>query len=1154
MTLCLLFTVPALVLAGTSTCVVAFSPDDVHFSTYDGYDVVELARGMSVPDPGKPALPEVPLTLAVPAGARVMRVTATPLAAEDLAGDFNLVPSQPARPLSRPGGRFSPPDPAVYSSDAEFPGRTCREYRTGTATGFRLVSVSLFPLQYRPAQGRLTLTTRMLVKVDYDEGAEPVPTLTKGQRDRAAASLARLVANPSDVGRFGPDVAVTDLPEISYLVVTNDAMAPEFQPFLDYRTGRGLRAELRTVEWIDRNYPGRDLQERIRNLIIDYFQHRGLSYVLLAGDNLQVPGRRIRLNVFDEQGDIPTDLYYGDLDFSWDSNHNNLFGEMDDSVDLYADVFVGRASVDNVRQARNFVAKVMTYEGNPAADYVKRSLLPSGWLWRSMGYHGRFVNDSIANLTPTGWTDRKMEDPSSSAVVADSFDHGFAIFDPAGHGNSGGVYDESGRAIYTSGQANSQRNRRRYAIMTSLACDPGDFEAEDCLAEYAMNCDSAGCIGVMMNSRYGWGTPPQMGPSELLCVRFYDFLFNQSEFGLGSCHDRSREAYAGAAQWDALWRWCMTEFNLFGDPALDVWTDVPEQLSVACADTVRTGNGDLPVTVTSNGGPVSGAEVCAWKGPDVFATARTNGSGEVLLTINPATVGSLSVTATAHNCLPVSKSVVVAAGAPEPYVVFGRCSIDDTGQPNPNGILEPGETGVLTLVVTNAGSAAATNARVVLRETSAGGSVPDSLAEFGFIGAGDSARTSDLAVAALPDAYPGSTLEFAATVISDQSSWEFSFGVELGYPGRTCADIDTGAAALTVTATGAVGFDFEAGHAGRGFRYPKSDTSCLNLASFCLTGSPGYVADRFYGLGGVRDADWLLVESLYARAPIWNAHELLFSAFDDAGHPGCNVLVRQNAFSIGGARWVILVYDVLNRGGEGISGYAGILADFDVRAGDRFHDLAYTDAGLATAYMRSVSIGNRYVGVKLLSAGAPSYPECIDHGRYVYPDSGLSEDMKYRIMAGQLGASGSDRPYNWSIAVSTGPLDLGVGTTRRVAFAFVGEQDSLSYLDACRECQQWYDANVGVEEEQEPMAHTSRPMASIIRGRLLLPASGVGRDLSACAHAQAEASGVLYGITGRKVAELRPGANDISRLPAGVYLLRLTADGTTTSRRITFIR
>jgi hypothetical protein len=1144
MTLCLLFTVPALVLAGTSTYVAAFSPDDVHFSTSRGYDVVQLARGMSVPDPGKPALPEVPVTLAVPAGARVTRVTATPLAAEDLVGDFNLAPSQPARPFSKPGGRFSPPDPAIYSSDAEFPGRACREYRTGSAAGFRLVSVSLFPLQYRPARGRLTLTTRMLVKVDYNEHAEPVLTLTEGQRDRASASLARLVANPSDLDRFGPGVAVTDLPEISYLVVTNDAMAPELQPFLDYRTSRGLRTEMRTVEWIDRNYPGRDLQERIRNLIIDYFQHRGLSYVLLAGDNLQVPGRRIRLDVFDEQGDIPTDLYYGDLDFSWDSNHNNLFGEMEDSVDLYADVLVGRASVDNVKQVRNFVAKVMTYEGNPAADYIKRSLLPSGWLWRSIGYHGRFVNDSIANITPTGWTDRKMENPPSSAVVADSFDHGFAIFDPAGHGNSGGVYDESGRAIYTSGQANKQRNRRRYALMTSLACDPGDFEAEDCLAEYAMNCDSAGCIGVMMNSRYGWGTPPQMGPSELLCVRFYDFLFNQSEFGLGSCHDRSREAYAGAAQWDALWRWCMTEFNLFGDPALDVWTDAPEQLSIACVDTVRTGNGDLPVTVTSGGGPVSGADVCAWKGPEVFATARTNGSGIVSLPIDPATVGSLSVTATAHNCLPVSKSVVVAAGAPEPYVVFGRCSIDDAGQPNPNGILEPGETGILTLVVTNAGGAAATNARVVLRATSAGASVPDSLAEFGFIGAGDSARTSDLAVAARPDAYPGSTLEFAALVTSDQSSWEFSFGVELGYPGRVCADIDTGAVALTVTASGTVGFEFGAGHLGRGFRYPKNDTSTLNLASFCFTGSSDYVADRFYGLSGGRDADWRLAESVFARAPIWSSHEFLTSAFNDAGHPRShNVMVHQSAFSIRGADWVILVYDVFNGGSEGINGYAGILADFDVRAGDRFHDLAYTDGGLATAYMRSVSIGNRYVGVKLLSAGAPSYLECIDHGRYVYPDSGLSEDMKYRVMAGRLGTSGSDRPYNWSIAASTGPLDLGVGATRRVAFAFVGAPDSLSYLDACRECQQWYDANVGVEERQGPAAYASRPMASIIRGRLLLPASRVGR----------EASGVLYGITGRKVAELRPGANDISRLPAGVYLLRLTTEGSTASHRVTLV-
>jgi hypothetical protein len=991
--------------------------------------------------------------------------------------------------------------------------------------------------------------------VDYVDGADAAPTLTPSQRDRALAGLRTLVKNPEDLERFSPLAPKTDLPEINYLIITNDALAPEFAPFVEYRTSRGLRAEIRTEEWIDRNYEGRDLQEKTRNLIIDYFQHRGLSYVLLGGDNAQVPSRRIHLDMSGTIGDIPSDLYFGDLGYSWDSNHNDLFGEMSDSVDLYADVLVGRASVDNAHQVQNFIAKAKTYEGNPATDYIKRTLLPSGWLWQDIGYHGKFVNDSIANLTPSGWTDVKLENSPSASVVQDSFDHGFALFDPAGHGNSAGVYDQSGSPIYLAGNASQQHNWRRYSIMTSLACDPGDFEAEDCCAEAALNCDSAGCIGVMMNSRYGWGTPPSMGPSELLCVRFYDHLFNSQEYVIGVAHNRSREEYAGAAHSDALWRWCLTEFNLLGDPAIDIWTEAPGQLAVATADTISTGGQNLAVTVTP---AFAGAPVCAWKGDEVFATGQTDGSGHVTLSVHPVTTGELRVTATSHNELAGTRTVVVKAGSPEPYVAYRRFRIDDAGQYNPNGILEPGETANLILTVANVGTGPADNASVVLGITSGKGSVLDSTADYGNIPPGDSATTSSLSVAAAPDARPGSSLQLLARVSSGGSEWDLVLEVVLGYPGRTCADIDTGKVALTVTARGTMGYDREHGRTGRGFCFPESDTSSLNVASFCLAASPEYVVDGFYNLGSGCDTDWRLVDSVFSRAPLWNADEYITSAFNDSGHSNSrSVTVQQRALGIddlGNNDWVILIYDVHNGGSEAISGYAGVLADFDVVATDRQHDVAYTDAGQATAFMRNVLSRNRWCGVKLLTHEAAAKIGCIDHGRYIYPDSGPSEDMKYRIMSGQLGTQGSDRPYNWSVAVSTGPLSLPQNGDQRVAFAFVAAADSATYLDACRRAQDWYDTNLGVAEEQN-----LKPQAASLKLEAFPNPATNAVNIRFSSPLSKPSALRIYDTEGRLVRSsfgLRtsPFRLDLRSMPAGVYYLRLTSGDKTVSQRVAIVR
>jgi len=67
-------------------------------------------------------------------------------------------------------------------------------------------------------------------------------------------------------------------------------------------------------------------------------------------------------------------------------------------------------------------------------------------------------------------------------------------------------------------------------------------------------------------------------------------------------------------------------------------------------------------------------------------------------------------------------------------------------------------------------------------------------------------------------------------------------------------------------------------------------------------------------------------------------------------------------------------------------------------------------------------------------------------------------------------------------------------------------------------------------------------IATVVRGVLFLPASGAWR----------KANGGLLDISGRRVLALRPGANDVTILPAGVYFLR--AESPVTGRGATAVR
>lgn len=105
---------------------------------------------------------------------------------------------------------------------------------------------------------------------------------------------------------------------------------------------------------------------------------------------------------------IPSDLYYSSLVSShyskpgkhdFDDNNNGLYGQYDgmtalDKIDLWPDVYVGRASVETGDQAAAFVDKVITYErletpdGQNAVDptYLQKILYASAYWGREMQY------------------------------------------------------------------------------------------------------------------------------------------------------------------------------------------------------------------------------------------------------------------------------------------------------------------------------------------------------------------------------------------------------------------------------------------------------------------------------------------------------------------------------------------------------------------------------------------------------------------------------------------------------------------------------------------------------------------------------------------------------------------------------------------------
>jgi hypothetical protein len=547
--------------------------------------------------------------------------------------------------------------------------------RSGCKSGYRIVGLFLYPISYIPKDSILFLYKKLTVRIEYEEGKYESQYLTTSQKELFSKDVEKLVINPEDINQYSPPPHQVGYPEIDYVIITSSELTEHFEPLVNWLRKTGIWAEtISTTSINNMGYGGRDLQENIRKFNIDYFDNHGLKYVLLAGDVSIIPARLARAYCGGDTGDISCDLYYADLQGTWDDNNDNIFGEPEvDSVDLYYDLYLGRVSVEDNDEVSRYINKLFTYEKTPDTLYQKRLLLPAAYLWPD--YNHMLSQYSIADLSPTGWTDDTIDQDSDERLISQVRDSigtdsyptdGFAFCHLVAHG----TWDYTCLGHYWQYHRSDppdQNNYNKLTIFNSIACNVGCFDLSDhdCLAEEMMKAE--GCaIAVIMNSREGRGCPPGMGPSEIFDVNFYDVLFEDivDIRRIAANHQQSKEICQSRAQDESHYRWCYYSLNLLGEPSMPLRNDTTRTMRAdfphfiytepqACTVRVR-------VVTVADSHWVYNAQVCLWKGNEIYETKSTNALGRAVFFINPLTTGSMYVTVTAKNKLPIEDSCLVS--------------------------------------------------------------------------------------------------------------------------------------------------------------------------------------------------------------------------------------------------------------------------------------------------------------------------------------------------------------------------------------------------------------------------------------------------------------------------------------------------------------
>ncbi len=545
------------------------NPAQVEFSSYCGEDAISIPGGSSPFSDGEPSLPGVNYSMVIPQGTSLDNVEVEVHSTFDFPNRFNIIPVL-SIPLSYPVPAIRPHS-TTYLTDV-FPGSWICEISNGNKTGFRIASFSFVPFKLNPLTGTLSLvTSATLSPVLVSNSDAPMLSLSITQTEKAVSALESVVSNPEMLLSCSP-LTTSSTDGAPWVVIADIALLPTLQPLVDHREATHGSA-FRSTQWIYENYDGFDSQEQIRNFLKDAYENQGLIYALIVGDYGETT-RISSLCIGENVMDSVSDLYFSDLDGSWDLDGDNLYGELTDGIDWYSDIYVGRFSTDVPNRLENMVEKTIAYEtSSPEGDWQTTALLAGAGLWVDdpPGYWGSFVCDSIDSRLPESWTVHKLYEDYTSHPYnqIDLLNEGVSYSTLNGHGNEGGVYwfDFPPTGIVTSANYYDLSNSGMPTVFHSMACHPGHLQNVACIAERLMIWPDGGGIAVMFNSHWGIGTPPNFGPSEWLELYFAEVLLEDEQYEIGVAHAISKDEFKANVS-ISMQNWILQENNLLGDPAL----------------------------------------------------------------------------------------------------------------------------------------------------------------------------------------------------------------------------------------------------------------------------------------------------------------------------------------------------------------------------------------------------------------------------------------------------------------------------------------------------------------------------------------------------------------------------------------------------------
>lgn len=454
--------------------------------------------------------------------------------------------------------------------------------------------------------------------------------------------------------------------DVKYLIITHSSLSEALEPLAEWKSMKGKLARIMTVGDIEEEYSGKDIQEKMRNCVMEFESNYDLDHLLLAGDVDLVKTRAtINTNPYPGYGEgttFGTDLYFACVDesTSWNSDNDGVYAEVGELDDHIPDMAVGRLAISDPTTMSLKVEELITREKE--LEYDPKRMTAVYMVGNPLSNPGDPVDtvDNFWTLYGDGEFDSRetlyFDGTGTKAFSSGGFKSvvgkGYQAYSYFSHGQKTGIPN-----LYSNDQVPSLSADGPEGVFFAMACLTGWFDdSGNCFAEAMTETPDVGVLAYMGASRLAVGAIDKTYSGDAPGLE-EDFWRIMREVLRGNVSPTAGDVWRETISYFAHSFYPFTdggmanaamrtylEYNMVGEPDAPLMFSEWGDLKLEYALSRERDN--ITVNVTDGyGDPVAGANVTLYRAGELGLVGRTGVGGNVTMSIPENNGGTVNLSA-----------------------------------------------------------------------------------------------------------------------------------------------------------------------------------------------------------------------------------------------------------------------------------------------------------------------------------------------------------------------------------------------------------------------------------------------------------------------------------------------------------------------------